>query len=105
MIDRLEAFRTYAVALKIPTADVSARDQGGALWWDLADPYHYVRVTPHKEEGYSLLVVGGEDEKVGQHDDQDQRYQRLESWTRERWPAAGRVEYRWSGQVMDSQDG
>lgn len=105
MIDRLEAYRTYAVALKIPSGDVSTRDESGALWWDLADPYHYVRVTPHPEPGYSLLVVGGEDEKVGQHGDYAERYQRLEAWTRERWPAAQEVSYRWSGQVMDSQDG
>lgn len=105
MIDRLEPFRTYAVALKIATKDISTQDEQGALWWDLADPYHYIRVTPHKQEGYSLLVVGGEDEKVAQHDDYEQRYERLESWTRERWPASGPVEYKWSGQVWDSSDG
>ncbi|WWC97684.1 hypothetical protein V866_004568 [Kwoniella sp. B9012] len=104
MIERVEAFRTYAVALKIPTSSVSSNGEE-ALWWDLADPYHYVRVTPHKQEGYSLLVVGGEDEKVGQHDDYEERFQRLESWARERWTAAGEVEYKWSGQVLDSSDG
>ena len=104
MIDRLEGFRTYAIALKMATSDVStANDE--ALYWDMADPYHYVRITPHKEKGYSLLVVGGEDEKVGQHDDYEERYKLLEDWTRERWSKAGKVEYRWSGQVMDSQDG
>lgn len=105
MIERLEPFRTYAVALNIATTEVSSRDQGGALWWDLGDPYHYIRVTPHKEEGYSLLVTGGEDEKVGQHDDYEERYRSLERWTRERWPRAGAVEYKWSGQVWDSADG
>jgi hypothetical protein len=34
-----------------------------------------------------------------------QRYERLEKWTRERWTGAGPVEYRWSGQVMDTLDG
>jgi hypothetical protein len=76
-----------------------------ALWWDLADPYHYVRVTPHKEPGYSLLVVGGEDEKVGQHGDFETRYTRLVEWTRARWTGAGEVEYKWSGQVNDTLDG
>ncbi|WVR07872.1 hypothetical protein IAU60_004915 [Kwoniella sp. DSM 27419] len=95
-------YRTYAVALKIPTSAVSSSGEN-ALWWDLADPYHYIRVTPHKQEGYSLLVVGGEDEKVGQHDDYDERYQRLEQWTRERWAEAGEVEYKWS--AGDNGDG
>ncbi|KAK6904584.1 hypothetical protein I203_105400 [Kwoniella mangroviensis CBS 8507] len=104
MIERVEAFRTYAVALKIPTSSVSS-DGEEALWWDLGDPYHYVRVIPHKQEGYSLLVVGGKDEKVGQHEDYEERFKRLGSWARERWTAAGEVEYKWSGQVLDSSDG
>lgn len=104
VIDRVEAYRTYAVALKIPNSAVS-KNGDHALWWDLGDPYHYIRVTPHKDEGYSLLVVGGEDEKVGQHSDSDERYQRLIDWTKERWTGALDVEYQWSGQVMDSQDG
>ncbi|WWC57480.1 uncharacterized protein I303_100012 [Kwoniella dejecticola CBS 10117] len=104
MIERVEALRTYAVALKIRSEDVSSNGEQ-ALWWDLGDPYHYVRVTPSKQEGYSLLVVGGEDEKVGKHDDYEERFQRLESWARERWTSAGDVQYKWSGQVLDSPDG
>jgi len=104
IIDRIEAYRTYAVALKIPNDMISVNGES-ALWWDLADPYHYVRVTPHRDAGYSLLVVGGEDEKVGQHDDYEERYMRLVNWTRERWTGALEVEYQWSGQVIDSVDG
>ena len=104
MIDRIEPYRTYVVAFKIANSEVSKHGEH-ALWWDLADPYHYIRTTPHKEEGYSLLIVGGEDEKVGQHENQKERYQKLVDWTRERWPAIGNMEYQWSGQVTESQDG
>lgn len=90
--------------MKIPDESI-AIDGQQALWWDLGDPYHYVRVTPHKEKGYSLLVVGGEDDKVGQHGDYEERYQSLINWTKERWIDVGEVEYKWSGQVMDSTDG
>lgn len=90
--------------MKIRTSDISSRGED-ALWWDTADPYHYVRTTPHKEEGYSLLIVGGEDEKVGQHGDFESKYQHLIQWTKERWATVGEVEYKWSGQVLDSQDG
>lgn len=64
-----------------------------------------MRSTEHREKGYSLLIVGGEDAKVGQHNDMDQRYERLEKWTRERWTGAEQVEYKWSGQVWDTLDG
>lgn len=104
IIDRLEPFRTYCIALKIANDKLSTSGKP-ALWWDLADPYHYVRSTEHHEPGYSLLIVGGEDAKVGQHNDMDQRYERLEKWTRERWVGAGPVEYKWSGQVWDTLDG
>jgi hypothetical protein len=106
VIDRIEPFRTYALAFSIPTHLVSTNESDyNALWWDTADPYHYIRTTPSKKEGYSLLIVGGEDEKVGQHDDAEERYKRLEEWTRERWTGAEEVVYKWSGQVIDSHDG
>jgi Rieske Fe-S protein len=69
-----------------------------ALYWDTADPYHYVRLSG------DILIVGGEDHKTGQKDDGEERLRRLESWTRERFPI-GRVEFRWSGQVMEPVDG
>lgn len=71
----------------------------------MADPYHYIRITPSKTPGESLLVVGGEDEKVGQHDDYAERYKRLEDWTRERWSQVGEVVYKWSGQISETTDG
>ena len=36
-----------------------------------------------------MLIVGGEDHKTGQADDADERYERLEAWARERFPAMG----------------
>jgi glycine/D-amino acid oxidase-like deaminating enzyme/nitrite reductase/ring-hydroxylating ferredoxin subunit len=86
------AYRTFAIG---------ARLEGNippALYWDTADPYHYVR------QSNGVLIVGGEDHKTGQADDGDERLSRLESWTRERF-RIGAVEYRWSGQVMEPVDG
>ncbi len=51
-----------------------------------------------------MLIVGGEDHKTGQADDAEQRFANLESWTRERFPAAGAVIHAWSGQVMEPVD-
>ena len=51
-------------------------------------PYHYVRLA-NGEGGEEILIVGGEDHKTGQADDFEERYQRLEDWTRLRWPSGG----------------
>jgi nitrite reductase/ring-hydroxylating ferredoxin subunit len=48
--------------------------------------------------------VGGEDHKTGQADDTDERFDRLQSWTRERFPQAGEIAFRWSGQIMEPVD-
>jgi glycine/D-amino acid oxidase-like deaminating enzyme/nitrite reductase/ring-hydroxylating ferredoxin subunit len=86
-------YRTFAVGARVPPDTVPA-----ALYWDTADPYHYVRLQG------TVLVVGGEDHKTGQEDDGHDRFAYLESWARERFPI-GEVEYRWSGQVMEPVDG
>jgi glycine/D-amino acid oxidase-like deaminating enzyme/nitrite reductase/ring-hydroxylating ferredoxin subunit len=92
-------YHTYVVGIRVEPGAITP-----ALYWDTHDPYHYVRL--HREvNGDELLIVGGEDHKAGQAADADNRYTRLVRWTRERFPAAGDVEYRWSGQVMETQDG
>ncbi|HEY4596180.1 MAG TPA: FAD-dependent oxidoreductase [Thermoanaerobaculia bacterium] len=88
------AYRTYAIAARIRKGAVPR-----ALYWDTPDPYHYVRLAP----GDELLIVGGEDHRTGQEDDGDERFRRLEAWTRERFPIQ-EVESRWSGQVLEPVD-
>ncbi len=93
------AYRSYAVALELPRGMVPA-----ALLWDTAEPYHYVRV--HDVPGAEpLLLVGGEDHKVGQAGDGEARHNRLEAWARALFPYAGGVRHRWSGQVLQPADG
>ena len=86
------AYRTYAIGAP------AAREIPPALFWDTADPYHYVRLAG------DTLIVGGEDHKTGQEDDGADRFARLERWTRDRFPIRA-VEFRWSGQVMEPVDG
>lgn len=93
------AYRTYAIALEIPEGSVPP-----ALYWDTEHPFHYVRVASG-EGGKECLIVGGEDHKTGQGDDEDQRHGRLEAWARERFPFAGPVLHRWSGEVIETADG
>jgi Rieske Fe-S protein len=93
-------YRTYVVGLRVPPGAVEH-----ALFWDYADPYHYVRRQRPRGAEHEVLIVGGEDHHTGQEDDGEARWARLESWTRERWPMAGVVEFRWSGKVMEPVDG
>lgn len=91
------AYRTYVIGIRVPKGSIAR-----ALYWDTSDPYHYVRLA--NEATHDLLVVGGEDHKTGQEHDTVARFDRLEKWTRERFPKAGELDYRWSGQVIEPVD-
>ena len=54
--------------------------------------------------GQDWLIVGGEDHRTGTANDMEERFARLETWTRERFPSFQKVELRWSGQVMEPID-
>ncbi|HEU4430729.1 MAG TPA: FAD-dependent oxidoreductase [Myxococcota bacterium] len=97
-------YMTYAIAARVPRGTIAR-----ALYWDTADPFHYVRLhplDPSPDGGpFDWLVGGGEDHKSGQANDAVERHGRLEAWARERFETLGAVEHRWSGQVMESIDG
>ena len=92
------AYRTFVIGCQVPRGSVPK-----ALYWDTPDPYHYVRIQ-HDGNGGDVLIVGGEDHKTGQKDDAPERFARLEAWARQRFPMIQRVDYRWSGQVMEPVD-
>jgi glycine/D-amino acid oxidase-like deaminating enzyme/nitrite reductase/ring-hydroxylating ferredoxin subunit len=93
------AYRTYVVGMRVPRGAVTR-----ALFWDTADPYHYVRVADGAD-GDEILIVGGEDHKTGQEEaDPRERFDRLVAWTRARFPAGDTPVCAWSGQVMEPVD-
>lgn len=94
------AYRTFVIGCEIPRGSVPKM-----LLWDTANPYHYVRIFQDPTAKTDILIVGGEDHKTGQNNDAPLRYQRLETWTKHRFPMMGDVRYRWSGQVMEPTDG
>jgi len=100
MHTKQSAYRTYVVGLRVPRDAVPR-----ILLWDNGDPYFYVRLASIGDGADELLIVGGSDHKVGQDEHPEWRYTRLEEWTREHFPMAGDVEYRWSGEVMEPADG
>lgn len=95
-------YRSYVIAGKVPSGSLPY-----SLWWDSGDPYHYVRLEEY-DGTHDMLIVGGEDHKTGQADDEDipeeERYAKIETWARKRFPMLGDIEMRWSGQIMEPVD-
>jgi glycine/D-amino acid oxidase-like deaminating enzyme/nitrite reductase/ring-hydroxylating ferredoxin subunit len=98
------AYTTYAIGLPVPRGSVP-----DALYWDTADPYHYVRIVRsgswEGDAGMDLLVVGGGDHKTGQADDPARRWSDLAGWAGERFRGVGSPRFHWSGQVFETPDG
>ncbi len=103
-------YRSYVIGAKIPKGKIPY-----ALWWDTGDhdsnwiskPYHYVRLEEFDEQ-YDMLIAGGEDHRTGQADDEqikeEDRYTNLEEWTKKHFPAIKKLEFKWSGQIMEPVD-
>lgn len=72
------------------------------LFWDMADPYHYIRY--YKNENGSYVVVGGEDHKTGHIINTEEQYQRLEKYIRDRFDIES-IDYKWSAQYYEPADG
>ncbi len=96
------AYRTYLIGARVSRGSVT-----DALYWDTIDPYHYVRVERSSagDDQHDTLLVGGEDHKTGQFEENDAPFAKLERWARQHFPSAGEVTYRWSGQVQEPADG
>jgi glycine/D-amino acid oxidase-like deaminating enzyme/nitrite reductase/ring-hydroxylating ferredoxin subunit len=93
------AYRSYALGLRVPRGSVPA------LFWDTAEAYHYVRLHSPEAQDYDVLIVGGEDHRVGQNEDPEKCFARLEEWAYFRLGISGEVLHRWSGQIIEPIDG
>ena len=94
------ADRTYVVGAAVPKGSVPK-----GLYWDTPNPYHYIRVQKHlTDPDLEWLLVGGEDHRVGQDLDVEEKYRILEEWARERFPFIKKFDYHWSGQIFEPID-
>jgi Rieske Fe-S protein len=73
-----------------------------ALFWDTADPYHYLRIA--RDGDRDVVILGGEDHKTGQHTNTDACYERLERGLVSLVPGIT-PSHHWSGQVIETPDG
>lgn len=93
---KVAQYQSYVVACRI------AGPAPKGLFWDDEDPYHYIRSQPASRG--DVVLIGGEDHKVGQEDDTEGRYQALLDYARDRFEVRG-VDYRWSAQTVEPMDG
>ena len=94
---KLYLYTSYVVGGRLPKGTVPE-----ALYWDTADPYHYLRIDPHRDFDYAIF--GGQDHKTGQEADTGARYAALEAEARRALPGL-EITHRWSGQVVETNDG
>lgn len=97
------AYRTYVIGVSVPKDSIPS-----GLYWEKPasdDPFHYIRLEKDSHADHDILIVGGEDHKTGQADDAEQRYESLEKWARGIFPMIQSIDFRWSGQIMQSCDG
>lgn len=94
---KLASYTSYAIGARVPKGRLSP-----SLYWDTADPYRYLRIDRFPR--YDYAIYGGEDHKTGQEADPEERYGRLEKALLAIVPDA-EVTHRWSGQVVETNDG
>lgn len=94
---KLSAVSTYAIGARIPAGLIAE-----ASYWDLNDPYYYLRID--RRDSHDYAIFGGQDHKTGQVSDTNRRYDALEMAFRSIVPAA-EIDTRWSGQVIETNDG
>ncbi|OFZ18675.1 MAG: hypothetical protein A2X94_14300 [Bdellovibrionales bacterium GWB1_55_8] len=90
---KVAAYRTYALAARLQSPNPPP-----GLYWDMKDPYHYIRETD------GAWIIGGEDHKTGESRDTDAHFRMLREYTTSQF---GPVEFlnHWSGQIMEPADG
>ncbi|MEO8482489.1 MAG: FAD-dependent oxidoreductase, partial [Acidobacteriota bacterium] len=94
---KLALYSSYVVAGRLEPGHLP-----DALYWDTADPYHYLRIQPQRNA--NLVIIGGEDHKTGQVADTNACFSRLERTARQQFPTI-ELTHRWSGQVVETNDG
>ena len=93
---KLFAYRTYVIGAEVPRGEF-----GDALYWDTLDPYHYTRVE--RADGKDLVILGGEDHKVGSESSTEVHWGALMEYLRTATDDF-EVVHKWSGEVIETQD-
>jgi glycine/D-amino acid oxidase-like deaminating enzyme/nitrite reductase/ring-hydroxylating ferredoxin subunit len=92
-------YRTYIVCVELPKGSMQPMHI-----WDTSDPYHYIRLIQDPSWKSDILLVGGEDHRVGQEEDPESRYANIKNWIRDRLDIEPLMVSQWSGQVIEPFD-
>jgi len=105
-IEALAAYRSYVVGFRVAKGSVP-----NVQYWDNGDPYHYARMEgasadlDHPEGESDILLVGGEDHRVGVMTDIESHYSELVEWAKLHFPIESVTGLRWSAQTIETFDG
>jgi glycine/D-amino acid oxidase-like deaminating enzyme/nitrite reductase/ring-hydroxylating ferredoxin subunit len=94
---KVALYTSYAIAGRLSSGLIVP-----GLYWDTAEPYHYLRVESHA--GVDFAIFGGADHKTGQMTATTACYESIERTLRQFVPTF-ELTHRWSGQVVESLDG
>jgi glycine/D-amino acid oxidase-like deaminating enzyme/nitrite reductase/ring-hydroxylating ferredoxin subunit len=94
---KLALYSSYVIGAVISRGTVPI-----ASFWDTNDPYQYLRVDRHGQSDYAIF--GGEDHKTGQARNTESCFRKIEKTLLKLVPQA-KVDHRWSGQVIVTNDG
>lgn len=94
------AYRSYVIGIEVPKNTFP-----DILMWDTSRPYHYLRKTEGTKDGFDLLLIGGEDHRVGQEDHPEEKFETLHDWVLFNLGISGPISYKWSGQIIEPSDG
>lgn len=94
---KLYPYSTYVVGARIPRGQLAP-----GLYEDTAEPYHYLRIHETPEGRYAIF--GAADHKTGKEEDTESRFREVERALHRILPEAT-VDRRWSGQVIETNDG
>lgn len=89
------AYRSYVLGFTVTSGKIP-----DGLFWDTADPYHYMRQQPSSRG--PMVLVGGEDTKAG-HGGEEEAFAKLEEYVRQRF-AVDTIYHRWSSQYYEPAD-
>lgn len=93
---RVFPYQSYVIAARVE------EQVADALYWDVADPYHYLRLAspddPH------LLLIGGADHKTGQPLDERERFEELIQYAEDHFQVRS-IEHQWSAEMYVPADG
>src|SRR4030095_10298876 len=67
---KLFLYSSYVIGGRVPRGTIP-----DALFWDTADPYHYLRLDRQKD--YDFVIFGGQDHKTGEADHTETGYPQL----------------------------